>query len=148
MHMKYINNLLSLSLFSLLVTFNAQACFVTVTNDTGEAVMLFDINNPEEEGRLVAASEKTVFGNKTTKADFILAQKQSCGRWKKNLRITQVMCGMTEEEENKKEDKFVNVSGILNRDLGEEMADFFEIENFVETQDGPAKKDTSCGCKK
>lgn len=134
-------------ILSLLVAGAAQACFVTVTNDTDQEVMLYDINNPEEEGRLVGAGEKTVFGNKTTKADFILAEKQGCGRWKKNYRITQVMCGMTEEEENKKEDKFVNVSGILNQDLGEEMADFFEIEDFVETEDGPAKKDTSCGCK-
>lgn len=134
-------------ILSLLTASALQACFVTVTNNTDQEVMLYNANDSEEAGRAVGAGEKTVFGNKKTKADFILAQKQSCGRWKKNLRITQVMCGMTEEEENKKEDKFINISGILNRNLGEEMADFFEIEDYVEDEGAPAKKDTSCGCK-
>lgn len=143
--MKRIYTMLTLNL---LIFSAAQACFVTVTNDTDQEIMLYDVNKPEEAGRAVGAGKQTVFGNKETKADFVLAQKQGCGRWKKNLRVTQIMCGMTEEEENKKEDKFVNVSGILSGNLGEEMADFFEIEDFVETENGmPEKKDTSCGCK-
>lgn len=128
---------------SLLIASSMQACFVTVTNDTDEAVMLYDANSPQEAGRLVNPNEQTVFGNKTTKADFVLAQKID-GTWSKRLQITQTMCGMTEEEEREKKDKFIDVSGILNRDLGE-VNDFFTVEDY--DQSARPAKTTACGCK-
>lgn len=133
---------------ALLTALTAQACVVKITNDTDEPVMVYDVNNPQADALLIDAGSEVDFGSKKQKADFVIAQKQSCGKWKKTVRVIQTMCGMTEEEEKEKADKYVTISGILNRKLADEMADFFAIEEFTETENGalPEKKDSSCGC--
>jgi hypothetical protein len=139
----------SIVTLSMLIAVSAQACFVTVTNDSGQSVILYDLNSPEAGGKKVEVGEVAVFGNKTTKADFVLAQMQN-GEWRKTLHIMQTMCGMTEEEEKEKKDKFLSISEILAGELNADVEAFFEIAAYNASQEAsmPEKKTSSCGCHK
>lgn len=147
--MKYLNKMV---LLSILAVFGAQACFVTIVNDSGQVVRLHTAKDASD-ARLLNPGQETVFGNKTTKADFVVAIQQG-GQWKNVLRVHQEKCGMTDAEEAEKKDKSLLLSAIFAGDLGEELNDLFAIEAYSEkalvqeaaTPQAPAKK-SSCGCK-
>lgn len=134
----------------LLVPFATQSCLVTITNDTDETVMLYN-NKQGNDARELVPKEETQFGmgnegpGKPEKADFILAQKSGDGGWVKSFHVYQEKCGMTDDEEKAKNDKFINISDVLRGDLGEELNELFVVEKYNEQAEMP--KISPCCCK-
>ncbi len=132
--MKYLNKL---ALLSFVAVYGAQACFVTVVNDTDKAYTVHKTGDSSE-AIVLEAGDETVFGNKSNKANFVVVEAQK--------QIHQEKCGMTDAEEAQKKDKTLHISCILADNLCDNLNDLFVIEAHNEQVQTQPKK-SSCGCK-
>lgn len=134
--MKYLNKL---ALLSLVAVYGAQACFVTVVNDTQQAYTVHKTGD-NSEAIVLEPGDETVFGNKSNKANFVVVEAEK--------RVRQEKCGMTDAEEAEKKDKTIHVSHILTGNLCDNLNDLFVIEtNDEQNQEQSQPKKSSCGCK-
>ncbi len=134
--MKYLNKL---ALLSFVAVYGAQACFVTVLNDTDKAYTLHKTGD-NSEAIVLEPGQETVFGNKSNKANFVVVEAQK--------RVHQEKCGMTDAEEAQKKDKTLHISCILADNLCDDLNDLFVIEaNNDQNQEIAQPKKSSCGCK-
>lgn len=136
-----------LVLSSLLAHVGLQACFVTVYNDTNEAVQLFNLNDSEDEGVYVEPGSSTVFGDKQTRAHFVLARKHD-GYWEKELHIKRAPCHESGTKHAQSRDLELRVSAIIDRKADER---YFEINSFDEKnapEAGSKNAKLTCSCMK